>query len=63
MIISEPCEEPMIDLFHVFSCQNIIIDKTWFKNQHSHCLIVTNSPKSFQNFTVIETCLSDFHKM
>ena len=26
-------------------------------------LIITNRPKSFQNSVVIETCLSDFHKM
>ena len=40
--------------------------KTCFKNPHSpSCigLIITNTAKNFQNSTVIETCLSDFHKM
>ena len=63
---SEPREQPMIDFFHVYNCQNIIKDKTCFKNPYNpSCidLIITNKTKSFQNSTVIETGLSDFHKM
>ena len=63
---SEPCEQPMKDFFYVYNCQNIIKEKTCFKNPHSpSCidLIITNRPKNFQNSTVIKTCLSDFHKI
>ena len=41
-------------------------DKTCFKNPHNpSCvdLYITNRPKSFQNSTVRERGLSDFHKM
>ena len=63
---SEPCEQSMSDICHVYNCQNIIKDKTCFKNPHnSSCvdLFITNRPKNFQNTTVIETGLSNFHKM
>ena len=56
----------MRDSFHAYNCQNIIKEKTCLKNPHSpSCidLIIINRPKSFQNSTVIETCLSDFHNM
>ena len=56
----------MRDFFHVYDCQNIIKEKTCFKSPYSpSCidLIITNRPKSFQNSTVIKTCLSDFLKM
>ena len=51
---------------HVYNCQNIIKEKTCFKNPHNpFCidLVITNRQKNFQNFMVIETGLSDFHKM
>ena len=32
---SEPCEQPMRDFFHVYNCENIIKDKTCFKNPHN----------------------------
>ena len=63
---SEPCEQPILDFCHAYNCQNIIKDKTWLKNpQNPSCtdLIITNRERSFQNSTVIETGLSDFHKM
>ena len=63
---SEPSEQPMSDFCHAYNCQNIIKDKTCFKNPHKpSCidLFITNRPKSFQNSMVIETGLSDFHKM
>ena len=56
----------MRDFCHVYNCQKIIKGKTCFKNPHNpSCvdLFLTNRPESFQNSTVIETGLSDFHKM
>ena len=44
---SEPCEQPMRDFCHVYNCQNIIKDKTCFKNPHNpSCvdLFITNRP-------------------
>ena len=46
--------------------KSLIKDPTCFKNPESpSCidLILTNNPYSFQNSWVIETGLSDFHKM
>ena len=46
--------------------KSFIKDPTSFKNlENFSCigLILTNSPYSFQNSCVIETGLSDFHKM
>ena len=46
--------------------KSLIKDLTYFKNpKYSSCidLILTNSPYSFQNSCVIETGLSDFHKI
>ena len=50
------------------SCRfkSLIKDPNCFKNpENPSCidLILTNSPYSFQNFCVIETGLSDVHKM
>ena len=63
---SEICEPPMTDFCHAYNCQNIIKDKTCFKNPYNlSCieLFIMNRPKSFQNSTLIKTGLSDFHKM
>ena len=63
---SEPSEQPLTDFCHIYNCQNIIREKTCFKNpQNPSCidLIITNRPKCFQGSMVIETGLSDFHKM
>ena len=54
----------MRDFCYVYNCQNIIKDKSCFNNLHNpSCvdLFLTNRTKSFQNSTVIETGLSDFH--
>ena len=62
----EPSEQPSEDFFHIFSCRNLIKEKRCFKNpQNPSCidLILTNRSKSFQDSTVIETSLSDFHKI
>ena len=63
---SQPCEPAVKDFCQLYSCKNIIKENTCFKNvQNPSCidLIITNRPTSFQNSLVIETGLSDFHKM
>ena len=50
----------------IYSCKNIVKDKSCFKNPiNPTCidLIITNRLKSFQESEVMETGLSDFHKM
>ena len=62
----EPNDANMKDFCQMYGCKNIVKDKTCFKNPiNQTCidLIVTNRPKSFQDSEVIETGLSDFHKM
>ena len=62
----EPSEQPLEDFCHIVSCRNLIKETTCFKNpQNPSCidLILTNRSKSFQDSMVIETGLSDFHKM
>ena len=63
---AEPADTIVSDFYEIYNLKNIIREKTCFKNpNNSSCidLIITNVPKSFQNYTVIETGLSDFHKM
>ena len=51
---------------HSYEFKNLIKDATCYKNpENPSCidLILTNNPNSFQNSGVIETGLSDFHKM
>ena len=62
----EPNDANMKDFCQIYGCRNIVKDKTCFKNPiNPTCidLIITNRPKSFQESEVIETRLSDFHKM
>ena len=59
----EPNDANMIDFCQIYGCKNIVKDKTCFKNPTCIDLIITNRPKSFQESQVIETGLSDFHKM
>ena len=50
----------------VHNLKTLIKQKTCFKNpENPTCidLILTNSPRSFQNSNVFETGLSDFHKL
>ena len=54
------------NLSQIYGCKNIVKGKTCFKNpKQPTCidLIITNRPKSFQESEVIETGLSDFHKI
>ena len=56
----------MHELCSLFSFVSLIKDHTCFKSvEKPSCvdLILTNMPKSFQNSMVIETGLSDFHKL
>ena len=62
----EPNDATMKHFCQIYGCKNIVIVKTSFKNPiNPTCidLIITNKPKSFQESEVIETGLSDFHKM
>ena len=63
---SEIHEIGMSELYDIYNLQNLITDLTCFKNPlnpSSIDLILTNKPRSFQNSQVIETGLSDHHKM
>ena len=63
------CEtnEPVVkDFCDIYSLKNLITEPTWFKsivNPSSIDLILTNRSQSFQNSQVVETGLSDHHKM
>ena len=63
---AEPNNQTVIDFCQVYSCKNLIHEKTCFKNlQNPSCidLMISNVPKSFQSSVAIETGLSDFHKL
>ena len=63
---TEPTDTTLSNFCEIYDLKNLIKDKTCFKNPNKpSCidLIITNRPKSFQNSMVIETGLSDFHKM
>ena len=63
---AEQNEPAISDFCEIYNTKNIIKEKTCFKNpENSRCidLLLTNRPRSFQKSTVIETGLSDFHKM
>ena len=59
-------EKNISDFTNIYNLRSLIKEKTCFKNpENPSCidLILTNSPRSFQNSSVFETGLSDFHKM
>ena len=63
---TEPTDTAFSNFCEIYNLKNLIKDKTCFKNPNKpSCidLIITNRPNSFQNSLVIETRLSDFHKM
>ena len=63
---AEPADTVVSDFCEIYNLKNITREKTCFKNPNNpSCidLIITNRSKSFQNSMVIETGLSDFHKM
>ena len=63
---SEMREEPMNNFCSLYNLKNLIKSPTCFKNPDNlTCidLILTNKHRSFQNTSVIETGLSDFHRL
>ena len=62
----EMSDEVMGNFCNTYNLRCLIKEATCFKNVHNpSCiyLILTNRPLSFQNTNVIETGLSDFHKL
>ena len=63
---SEPTETYMNEFIKIYDLKNLVNEPTCYKNlTNPSCidLILTNRSKSFQNTVVVETGLSDFHKM
>ena len=63
---AEPAETVVSDFCEIYNLKNIIREKTCSKNlNNSSCidLIITNKLKTFHNSMVVETGLSDLHKM
>ena len=63
---SEENDQEMQEFLHCFSIKNLVKEPTCFKNvQKPTCidLILTNRKSMFQHTKVVETGLSDFHKM
>ena len=59
-------DSPMIGFCETYNLRNLVKHPTCLKNpENASCidLLLTNKALSFQNTTVIETGLSDFHKM
>ena len=53
----------LISFCDIFGLSNLVKDKTCFTTDHSSSIdvMLTNKPRSFQNTSVFETGLSDFH--
>ena len=64
---AEPANTAVSNFCEIYNLKNITREKACFKYPNNpgsiDVLITTNRPKSFQNPMVIETGLSDFHKM
>ena len=63
---AKPNKPAIYDFCEIHNTENIIKEKTRFKNpENSTCihLILINRPRSFQNSSVIEAGLSYFYKM
>ena len=63
---SEMAENPMIEFCSTYNLKNLVIEPTCFKNpENPSCidLMLTNRRKSFLSNIVVETGLSDCHKM
>lgn len=63
---AEPPEKAVSDFCEICNLRNLIKDKTCFKypsKPNYIDLIVTNTPKCFEDTMVVETGFSDFHKM
>ena len=63
---SEMCEDAMQYFCNIYNLKNLVKEPTCFKNiETPTCidLILTNRPLCFQNTSVIDVGLSDFHKV
>ena len=63
---SEPKESAMIDFCQPCKMEHLINNFTCYKNPNKPTcidLMLTNKPRPFKNSSVLETGLSDFHKM
>ena len=63
---SETSETALRNFCDLYKLKNLVGEPTCFKNpDNSSCidLLLTNCSRSFQDTLVIETALSDFHKM
>ena len=63
---SETCEGSMKDFCCLYNLKNLVKNPTCFKNsEHPTCidLILTNKSSSLQHTSIIETGLSDFHRL
>ena len=63
---SEPTEPAMDEFCELYNLTNLVKEPTCFKNPNNPSLIdlmLANHPRSFQDTSVIETGLSDCHKM
>ena len=59
-------DSSMIGFCETYKLRNLVKHPTCFKNPENHScidLLLTNKPLNFQTTTLIETRLSDFHKM
>ena len=62
----KPTEDAMEEFMKVYNLNNLVKEATCFKNSEKpSCikLILTNNSKLFQTSQIIETGISDFHKM
>ena len=62
----EPTEDAMEEFMKVYNLKNLVKGPTCFKHPDKpSCidLILTNRSKSFQTSQIIETGITDFHKM
>ena len=63
---SEPLDTEIKEFCEIYYLKNLVMHPTCYKNPaNPSCidLILTNRQKQFHNTTVVETGLSDFHKM
>ena len=63
---SEPSDKELQEFCNLYNLKNLVNEPTCSKNhQNPSCidLIFTNRPRCFQNTTVVETGISDFHKI
>ena len=63
---SEPFENDMIEFCKVYKLKNLVKGAKCYKNPEKPSyidLILTNRPRSFHRSHIIDTGLSDFHKM